>query len=350
MSLESLFSKEKIGDIQIKNRIVRSATFENMTPEGHVNDRYVNLYSELAKGGTGLIITGALSTNFIYSNPEFMDEMKRIADVVHQTPDAKIAVQINNSGMKISPSEVPGRKTVNSDEIKDIIDRFAFASKRVYEVGFDMVQIHSSHGYFLSRMISPYFNKRTDDYGGSTENRCSILLEIVDQIKDQTSKKFPVMIKLQSEDFIPDGLTADETKEIVRILDRNKGYSAIEPSGGGSIIPPGQKTYPSVIIKSKAEENFFLPIAEGFKPLMKNSKLILMGGLRDPMQIDAFIRENQADFVSFCRPLIREPNLPNRWKDGDLGPAKCVSCNQCFQTMYSPERLHCAVEKRLNEK
>lgn len=344
MELKHLFSPGKIGNIKIKNRIVRSATFENLTKNGRINDRYIELYDDLAKGGTGLIITGAISINFLTKNPGFMSEMKRIASLVHDFSETKIAVQLALTGNSIGPSAFNGQKELSTEQIKQIIKDFANSAASVYENDFDSIQIHAAHGYLLSRFVSPFFNKRDDIYG---QNREQILVEISEEIKNLVGKNFPLQVKLQVSDFNPEGLTIRESKKIIKTVSTH--YDTIEPSGGGGSIVKGSKSYPSVILKSKEDENYFLPAAKELKSDC-DCPLMLMGGIRSPLDAEKILEDGHADFISFCRPLIREPNLPNRWKGGDTSNAHCISCNSCFMTIASPEGLHCAVLKRKEAK
>ncbi len=162
-------------------------------------------------------------------------------------------------------------------------------------------------------------------------------------------KSFPIIIKLQTQDFVPNGLELAEGKEIVKLL-VEAGFDAIEPSGGiGDTQTITKNPYPSRLIKNKEDENYFLPTAIELKPLMKDTKLVLMGGIRDPISANEIIRNGNADFISMSRPFLHEPHLVNRWKEGDLTPAKCISCNSCYMTLMSGE-TYCVVKKKLDRK
>jgi 2,4-dienoyl-CoA reductase-like NADH-dependent reductase (Old Yellow Enzyme family) len=226
-----------------------------------------------------------------------------------------------------------------------IIKSFVDAGRRVYEAGYDMIQIHASHNYLLSSFLSPFFNKRTDEYGGNTQNRTRILVEIYEQLRYIVD--IPIIIKQQIKDFIPGGLDFEEGKEITRILVKT-GYDALELSGGGAMVSPEGKGYPSIILKSKSDENYFLKQCEEIKSEMNGKPLICVGGIRDPFFAEKLIKENRVDFISICRPFIREPNLIKRWSLGDTSRPKCISCNDCFPTIFKKYAagLHCAVEKR----
>jgi 2,4-dienoyl-CoA reductase-like NADH-dependent reductase (Old Yellow Enzyme family) len=158
-------------------------------------------------------------------------------------------------------------------------------------------------------------------------------------------KKFPIFIKLNTQDYIQNGLTLDEGKQIAKIL-IDTGYDAIEPSSGLNDIKFSEgKTYPCFILKSKEDENYFLPKVHALKPEMKDRPIILQGGIRNPSVADEFIRNKVADFVALSRPLIYEPNLPNRWKDGDFTPSLCTNCNLCLN-VGATDTVYCVVKKK----
>ena len=373
MELKTLFSPQKIGNVEIPNRIVRSATFEHRAEKyGYVGQNILDFYDELARGGTGLIITGFTgispgATGSPYQlrldNDSYSPGHKELVNLVHDRSDAKLAMQIVHMGRQgehpkfppIAPSPIPEKTTgltpkeLTTEEIYDLINKFKETAIRAYECGYDMVQLHASHGYLLSNFLSPYTNNRKDEFGGSVENMAKILVDIFDQIRDELGKKFPITVKLQTDDSVPGGLTLDASSKIAEILAKT-GFDAIEPSGGIYESQLSQKNpYPSKIIKSPDGENYFLPTAKILKPLINNSKLILVGGIKDPLSAEKILNEDQADFISMCRPLIYEPNLPNRWKNGDITPAKCTSCSSCLVIMRKGP-VYCVTKKNLEKK
>ena len=373
MELNTLFSPEKIGNVQIKNRIVRSATYTRKSEKyGIVGNILVEFYEELAQGGTGLIISefigvdpsGTMSAYQLrLDNDSYISGQRKLVEAVHNYSGVKIAAQIAHTGRQgahpkyppVAPSPIPDKNTgltpreLTKLEIEDLIQKFVATGRRAYESGYDMVQLHAAHGYFLSNFISPYTNRRSDNYGGTNENMARILTEIYDGLKDEVGKKFPVIIKLQTKDFVSGGLEMKQGLEIAKIL-VDKGFEAIEPSGGIGETQIGTKNaYPSRQIKSPEEENYFLPIVKELKPSMKNCKMILMGGIKNPISAENFLKAGITDFISLSRPLIYEPNLPNRWMNGDLKPAKCRSCNSCYVTIFTGP-VYCVVRRRLEKR
>jgi 2,4-dienoyl-CoA reductase-like NADH-dependent reductase (Old Yellow Enzyme family) len=372
MELKTLFSPKKIGSVQIKNRIVRSATFMYRAEKyGYIGDRFLELYEELAHGGTGLIITGAAAIDpsatggpyhVCLYNDSHLPGHKKLVNMVHNIDETKIAIQIVHLGRQsthpkypaVAPSPVPSKITgitpreLTTEETKDFAQKFIDCGLRAYESGYDMVQLHAAHGYLLNNFISPYTNKRVDEYGGSIEKRVKLLADIYNGIRDQAGKQFPIIIKYQSQDFIPNGISEDEGIEIAKNLIKI-GFNAIEPSGGGAeSLRFTKNSTPSRLIKKTEDENYFLPTAKKLKPFMKDCALILVGGIRNPISAEEFLQEGDAEFISLCRPLIYEPNLPNRWKNGDLSKAKCISCNSCLTTMQKGP-VYCVTRKNLEK-
>ncbi|MFW9948808.1 MAG: NADH:flavin oxidoreductase [Candidatus Thorarchaeota archaeon] len=371
MELTTLFSSKKIGNVNIKNRLVRSATLEGLCEKyGYISSRFIKFHEQLASGGIGLIITGAVAVDPSGSggpyqaridNKSYEEGHKKLTESVHNILDTKIGIQLIHTGRQglhpkyhpVAPSAVffPITKltprALDTNEIDDYIKMFVQASVRAYECGYDMVQYHASHGYLLSNFLSPYTNKRDDKYGGSIGNNVRFIINIYNQTRDQLGKEFPLIIKSQVNDFIPGGLDYENG---IRIIEKliEVGFNGIEPSGGIGETPLFTKeAYPSRFIRKPEDENYFLSFAKKVKPIMKNCALILVGGIKNPLVAEEILKNKWADFISLSRPLIREPNLPNRWKEGDLNPAKCISCNSCLETMGTG--LYCVIKRRFEE-
>ncbi|GAI91453.1 unnamed protein product, partial [marine sediment metagenome] len=257
MKIDSiLFTPVKIGKLEVPNRFVRSATHDFMANrDGSVSDRQVALFETLARGGVGLIITGHayVNTSGIASpyqtgadKDELIDGLSRITKVVHKNPSC-IFLQLSHAGRQTTPKIcgctpfAPSAvyeptfkvmpKEMSQENIRDLIHDFSQAGRRAKQAGFDGVQIHVAHGYLLSSFISPYTNRRTDEWGGSLSNRLRIVGEIIEETKESTGKDFPLIVKLNSEDFLSEGLALDESIEIAKIL-KKKGVDGIEVSGG----------------------------------------------------------------------------------------------------------------------
>lgn len=353
-----VFKPGEIGGVVTKNRLVRSATYEGLASEdGVVTDRLVELYKALAEGGVGLIITG-----YAYVQPSGKDApymtgidrddlipgLRRIAEAVHEHGDGcKAAVQLAHCGRQsfcleetLAPSAVlepvtnkmPREMTVEG--IEETEEAFAEAARRAREAGFDAVELHAAHGYLLSEFLSPYTNRRTDDYGGNTKQRVKIVREIFDKTLEKVGKDFPISIKMNVDDFLQGGMSLEESKKIAQMLSR-MGFAAIETSGGMWETRKRSRhlTTCRTDIRSRDAEAYFLPYVREIKKIV-DKPLILVGGIRSLDVAEEILSKGDADFVAMSRPLIREPNLPNKWLKGIRGlTAQCISCNACFGSL-----------------
>ncbi len=365
-----MFEPVQIKGMKIRNRTVRSATYEGMgTSLGEPAGRLARLYMNLAEGEVGLIITSAAlieryKTAFpdgdILPYPLFIDrdaavdKWKPIVDAVHER-GAAIAMQVVHPGRQdnpvlrgeppIAPSAVEEKSSGNMpremtmSDINDIIDKFAQACRRVREAGFDAVQLHGGHGYLLSNFISPYTNRRTDEYGGDTARRAKIIVDIVARARQLVGSDYPIMIKMNCEDFVKGGLEKEEAARVAAHLAAG-GIDCIEITGG-IYESPGATSRKG--IKTEADEAYFRPHCEALRKTVK-VPLILVGGLKTPHVAEEILRSGVADMVAFCRGLIREPYLIKRWKQGDLRKATCVSCNQCTNNLFL-QPLNCYAEE-----
>jgi 2,4-dienoyl-CoA reductase-like NADH-dependent reductase (Old Yellow Enzyme family) len=354
-----LFKPIEINEMVVLNRFVRSATNDRHADvSGRINDQFIAVYESLAAGGIGLIITGhayvtwngkASTTMMGVHDDDLVPDLRRLVEAVHQY-ESKIVMQLNHAGRQtstsiigetpVAPSAVYNKlyeetsRALTEDEIEELIEAYASAAMRAFSAGFDGVQIHAAHGYLASQFISPYTNRREDAWGGSLENRMRFPLEILKRIRKAVGDEYPVLIKLNSEDFLEGGLTIEEGAQIARALSRD-GIDAIEISGGmmesGShIAKPG--------IKDEEDEAYYLTNAIKFRKVI-DVPLILVGGLRSYGLMEQLVEAGEADMVSLSRPFIREPDLVNRWKQGDTRKADCISCNGCQR--YRDEPVRC---------
>ncbi len=366
--MPKLFEPTEINGMKLKNRFVRSATHEAMARlDGAVTDQLADCMAELVRGQVGLVITGHAHVNRegqagarqmgVYSDA-MIDGLKRVSSVVHENGGV-VAIQLAHAGTRgkgkeeypaIGPSDlfIEGAKKASAmtvDDIKRTVIAFGDAAERSVKAGFDAIQIHSAHGYLLSQFLSPYYNKRKDGYGGNLEHRAGLLLEVYEEIRNRVGRSFPVMVKINSEDFLDGGMTLTEMLKVAHMLE-DRGMDAIEISGGtfesGRLIPSRIGTS-----KSEKKEVYYRKAARAFKEEIK-IPLILVGGFLSFAAAEEVINSQLADYISLSRPLIREPHLIKRWANGDRRKATCISCNTCFSTLFMEESLHCPVEKEVN--
>jgi 2,4-dienoyl-CoA reductase-like NADH-dependent reductase (Old Yellow Enzyme family) len=219
------------------------------------------------------------------------------------------------------------------------------AARRAQTAGFDGVQIHAAHGYLLSQFLSPAFNQRTDDYGGSIANRAKILLEVLNTIRRAVGHRFPIFAKINSDDFLENGLTLEDGIQVGVMLDK-AGVDAIEVSGGtlssGKYIPFRNK------ITFEREQAYFRRAAKKLKTRIK-SPVILVGGIRSHLLAERLVDEGFSDYISMSRPFIREPRLIARWQSGDLRKATCISCNGCLSAARFGRGVYCVQDRKSTE-
>lgn len=349
--MSTLFTEARIGNMALKNRFIRSATWENMaTEDGHMTDKLYAIYDELAKGEVGLIVTGY--ANIIEEekpnagmmgiyNDSFISEYKKLTELVHKN-ESKIVMQLAYGGTKTTynvgerviyaPSDVCERgtktsgKVMSKDDIHYVVDAFAKASQRALESGFDGVEIHAAHTYLINQFLSPYYNRREDEYGGSLENRMRLLLEIYSETRKRVGDEFPILVKLTASDFFDGGLTFSETRTICKTLEA-VGVDAIIISGNvhGKADTMIGETYDGYTIQ---EEGYFHEYGHVISTEV-NIPVITVGGLSDINKIEAISENTNIQFFALSRPLLSEPHLIKRWKEGDRTAVECERCSKC---------------------
>lgn len=349
--MSALYTETRIGNMALKNRFIRSATWENMaTEDGRMTDKLYAIYEELAKGEVGLIVTGY--ANIVEEekpnagmmgmyNDSFIAEYKKLTELVHRN-DAKIVMQLAYGGTKTThnvgerviyaPSEVCERgtqtlgKAMTQDEIDYIVQAFAQASRRAQESGFDGVEIHAAHTYLINQFLSPYYNRREDQYGGSLDNRMRLLLEIYAEIRKLAGDEYPILVKLTASEFFDGGLTFDETRIICKKLEA-VGVDAIIISGNihGKANTMIGEHFDGYAIQ---EEGYFHEYGHVISEEV-NVPVITVGGLTDFYAIEDIANKTNIQYFALSRPLLSEPYLIKRWKEGDRAPVECERCSKC---------------------
>ena len=368
MKYEKLLQPGKIGNLELKNRFIMGAMGVGFAKlNGHPTDRTVAYYEERAKGGYGLIITevtrvqdSEFCTPFEPSlgSDEFIPEWKKVTDAVHQY-GARIFPQLHQPGRQYTqailghqvnaPSplacptfdEVPHELT--TEEVWDNIHMFGDAALRAQKAGFDGVEIHAGHGYLVQQFLSPFTNRRFDEFGGSIENRARFATEICKDIKKKCGDDFPVIIKLSSEEKVPGGLTISDTKILAKYFE-DAGYDAIEATictyasldwmSAPEDVPMGFNAY-------NAQE-----IKEGI-----NIPVISIDRINTPEIAEDILETGKADFVSISRQSLAEPYFPKKVAEGKISEINpCINCLQsCMGYMTDPNHLTacCLVNPRV---
>ncbi len=366
------FDSGSLGSMTVKNRFVRSATWEGLANEdGSCSAGLVDLTRELAKGQVGLIISGhAIVSAEGQASPRdvaihddcFLPGLKQMTAAAHQG-GSKIVAQLAHAGLQakatltqrdvVGPSSMAnsGRllgREMTPEEIEQTIQSFVNAAERSQQAGFDGIQIHAAHGYLLSQFLSPYFNKRTDEYGGSIQNRVRIVLAILERTKAALGAAFPVSIKINSDDFIDGGLTVEEMLRISALLE-SAGIDGIELSGGTVDVAGRHNPSRRGRLKSPRQEVYYREAAGRFKQRI-GVPLLLVGGIRSYSVAEALLEEGTADYICLSRPFIREPHLIARWKSGDREKSACRSCNLCCKPIQDGQGIHCVAAAKQRER
>ncbi|MGD8502003.1 MAG: NADH:flavin oxidoreductase [Syntrophobacterales bacterium] len=364
--MSKLFEATVINGMALSNRFIRSATYEGMaTDDGAVTPELIEQMVSLVEGGVGLIITGHAFVRRdgqagprqlgVYKD-ELIPDLQAMSNAVHDK-GGKIVLQLAHAGIfanaklsgqiPIGPSAVGGQsgsrpREMTAQDIQEIVETFGAAAKRAKEAGFDGVQIHAAHGYLLSEFLSPIFNQRADEYGGAVENRARALTEALQAVRKGVGSDYPVLVKINCQDFAENGLALEDSVQIGTML-ADGGIDAIELSGG---LPTSRKFSPVRMgIKSEEKEAYHQNEARAFKERIK-VPLILVGGVRSYHLAERLVEEGVADYISMARPFIREPGLINRWRSGDLQKSTCISDNRCFGPAGSGEGVYCVTETK----
>jgi 2,4-dienoyl-CoA reductase-like NADH-dependent reductase (Old Yellow Enzyme family) len=361
----TLFTPGRLGKVDVRNRFIRSSTSESMADErGFITPEYRELHLNLARGGVGLIFTGHC---FVMATGKSIAHMTGLHDDAHvpllrsftdaiHAEGAKIFAQLQHAGgqsrepgfVPIAPSVVPnpqfGRVPAEAteDQIREVIDAFGAAAARVKASGFDGVHVHAGHGYLISEFLSPLSNRRTDEWGGSLENRQRFGLEVYRAMRAAVGPDFPISWKLGMHDFVPGGLTIDEGMLAAQAM-ADEGVDALEPSAG--LMTEKAESAPRYVavtprrafedkllhrvLKPPVQQAYFLDWAAELKRRV-DCTVIAVGGFRTIATMEHAVASGKADFVSMARPFIREPDLVRQIEGGRRGLVDCVSCNICL--------------------
>jgi len=359
-----LFQPIMVGGVEIGNRFVRSATWDSSaTADGEVTDASVHIFEDLARGGVGLIVTGyayvsepgkAAAGQYGISDDRHIAGLRRLAKAAHDH-SARIAVQIAHTGGNVMLMKDPKRvalapshfesnpaphRAFTAAEIEETIADFAAAATRAKEAGFDAVQLHFAHGYLGTQFLSPLTNQRTDEWGGSPENRRRFHIETLRAIRRAVGADYPLWAKLGAHEA-EGGLSLGEALDALKAMVA-EGLSAVE-------ISAGQGAAAVRTARPEDEESpYFLTESAAAKRAV-DIPVIAVGGIRSLARAEAIVRGGEADMISMSRPLIREPGLIARWQSGDTAPAKCISCNKCMAVVFQQGVLACQEEALLRE-
>ena len=253
------------------------------------------------------------------SDNKLIPQYKKLVEIIHVENCAVISQLALGAFYDKNLIEV-SENNLSTENVREIIKMFIDAAIRAEICGFDGVQIHAAHFFFLSRFISPIVNHRTDEFGGSTKNRAKILIDILNGIK-KSAPKLHVTIKINSSDFTSGGLDEIESLEICKMLEV-VGIDSIEVSGNGTSVGG---------IKAGVNEGYFANFATRLAEVV-SVPIICVGGWRSRQVMEKFLNASKIELISLSRPLVREPDLPKKFLSGSSDVSKCVSCNACYRT------------------
>jgi len=359
--MKYLFTPYRIRNLELKNRIVMpglaSFLFES---DGSVTDQTIEHYRRRAAGGPAMIITEACAVSpegivslhqpRIYED-RFTEGFSKIAAAIRSEGTVP-ALQIHHGGRQTSakviqrdplaPSDLPcpairGKVVpLTLDGIQELVRKFGEAAHRAAEAGFELIEIHGAHGYLINQFLSGYSNVRTDRYGGDTAGRTRFAIEVVSEIRQRLGREFPLSFKISAQEFVPGGLTVDESIEILKLL-AEAGIDVVQVSAGNDATP--EWICQPMFMKKAC-------LADSAATIRKAVKIPVMavGRINDPVIADRIISEEMADLVCIGRGLLADPDMPNKAKSGRLSEIRsCIACNTCMQSIFRKGRVECRV-------
>ena len=378
------FAPAPLGPITLRNRIVKAATFEGMTPKGHVTDALIEYHRAVAAGGVGMTTLaycavspdGRGAPGEIVMGDAAVAGLRRFTEAIHQT-GAAASIQLGHAGpvaagtgrrglapsRVFAPQAMKFTRPATEDDIARVTSDFAAAGRVAVDAGFDAVELHFGHGYLISAFLSPRLNRRHDRWGGSVENRARLARQLAAAVREAAGDRVAVIAKLNMVDGVPGGLWLDDSLEVAHLLEHDGVLDAIELTGGSSFqnpmylfrgdapihemaaaFPPPLRlgfrlTARRFMREYPFEEAFFLPYARQFRAALE-MPLILLGGVNRLDTVHQALAEGFA-FVAMGRALLREPGLVARWQKGDHRESLCIHCNKCVPTIYSG--THCVL-------
>lgn len=358
-----LFTPVIIGTLEVKNRIFMPAMHLNMAKNYQVTERLLDFYAARAEGGAGMITVGYASVDELSAHPahigahsdDYLPGLARLAKVIQQG-GARAAVQLNHAGRynhsmvlggkkPVAPSPIASRLTgetpreLTGEEIKQVIEAFAAAAGRVQSAGFDAVEILAGTGYLISEFLSPLTNQRGDDYGGCWDNRLRFGLEVVQAVRNQVGAGFPLVVRLNGNDFMPGGVGRKELQEFALRLVA-AGADALCVNVGWH-----EATVPQIV--TKVPRGVYGYLAQGIRQRVEVS-VIASHRINDPATAREMIALGQCDAVAMGRALIADPELPSKARTGrDADILHCVACGQgCFDNLFRMRAVECQCNPR----
>ncbi len=357
--MKGLFDKTGFKNLELKNRFIRSAIHEGLadSQDGSVSPEILNIYEEIAKGGVSTIITGFAFT-VEGENPthrmlaayddRFIEGFKKLTDIVHKY-GVNIILQLASGGSQAKfnyrkrkiygPSAVEHKFTgitpieMSGKDINQLEHAFGDAALRAKKGGFDGVQIHAAHGYLLSQFLSPYYNRRKDEYGGSIENRARIIFRVFENIREKAGEDFAVLIKINCSDFMEeDGFCFEESRFVCKKLDE-MGIDLIEISGNVGLNQTEPQIIRPDVHKDREKQCYFSEYAKKIADDV-SIPVSVVGANRDFNMMTEILNDSQIQYFSLARTVLCEADVVNKWDKNPGYEPGCISCNQCWSLKH----------------
>ncbi|HEY7225583.1 MAG TPA: NADH:flavin oxidoreductase [Micromonosporaceae bacterium] len=378
-----VFAPAQLGPVALRNRIIKSATFEGASPDALVSQRLIDFHTAVGRGGVGMTTVAYLAVapegrterDQIYWRPEALPGLAALTAAVHET-GAKISAQIGHAGpvsdgrsnglRAISPSprfnplSMGFDQVATSADLRRIVEDHARAAAYAARVGFDAVEIHLGHGYLASSLLSPKVNRRRDEWGGPLPRRAEFSRQIVAAVRERVGDSMAVLAKMNMADGVKGGLWLDETIPFAQMLEAGGHLDALVLTGGSSPLNPMYLFRGGAPVREFAAAQrpllrlgirlvgkrflkeypyrplYFLTYAKQFRAALR-MPLVLLGGVTDRDGMDTAMREG-FQFVAMGRALLREPDLLTRIRADATTESRCIHCNRCMPTIYSGTR------------
>jgi 2,4-dienoyl-CoA reductase-like NADH-dependent reductase (Old Yellow Enzyme family) len=373
-----VFTPGKIGNLELRNRTIRSGCFEGLSPDATPGDALIEYHRKIAAGGIGMTTVaycassrdGVAFGHEMWMREEIVPILKRLTDAVHRE-GAAASIQIGHCGFFANKSAIgqtaigPSRKlclfrysicrAMTEDDIERVREDFGKAAKLAIKAGFDAVEIHAGHGYLLSQFLSPWTNKRKDQYGGSLENRLRFPASIIKYVREVTGPGYPILVKMNVEDGFKGGLTIDEAVQVARRFEA-EGASALVPSCGftartsfymmrgqvpileyiksekNPVTKVGMALFGRFIVREfPFKEMFLLEQAKRIKDAVK-IPVVYIGGVCSLDDMEKAMNEG-FEFVQIGRATVRDPDVIKKMQSGKATGVDCDHCNRCVAEM-----------------
>jgi 2,4-dienoyl-CoA reductase-like NADH-dependent reductase (Old Yellow Enzyme family) len=386
--MSDVFSPARLGPVTLRNRVIKAATSEGRSPSGEVTDDLIAFHLAFAEGGVGMTTVayccvspqGASAPGQIVMSNAALPGLRRLTDAVHGA-GAAISAQLGHAGVVaprkltgvtavapsrfVNPTSMAYCRAITVEEISTVIKQFGVAAQVAIDAGFDAVELHFGHLYLPSSFLSPLINRRKDSYGGTIDNRSRLVREIAQHVREVTGNQIAVIAKLDMDDGLPGSIWIDEALRTAQLLDSDATLDALELTQGSSVYKPMYLFRGDVPVKEFAaimppalrpavrlfgkrtmgaypyEDLYMLDAARQFVPLMRNTKLILLGGITEREHLERGLAEG-FDFFAMGRALLREPGRVNSMISQPDSRSRCNHNNKCMVTVFG--RTHCVLD------